>query len=556
MNPQSEEPRPGTGTVSLVGIGPGDAGLLTLRGAEVLAEADVVITAREPGPEMAKHRAPLLAHCRDGVQVIDPEQVAEEIDTTAVRHAEQGRRVVRLYSGDPFLGCRGDRLADACRAAGVDVEVVPGVSSVTGVPAFAGVPLMPPGVSELRVVNAREDKVDWPRLAADLAERDDAVLAVFFPEVPDDGGRSGTGFDWLVKTLTAGGHPGTTPVAVTRMGATTEQSTIRSTLSRLTAEMKAADAKGHNITAPALFMMGPGVARQAELSWYESKPLFGWRVLVPRTKEQAAGLSEQLRGYGAVPEEVPTISVEPPRTPQQMERAVRGLVTGRYQWVAFTSVNAVRAIRERFEEYGLDARAFAGVKVAAVGEQTAARLREFGIQPDLAPPEDKQSGAGLVEVWPPYDAELDPIERVLLPRADIATETLSAGLADLGWEVDDVTAYRTVRAAPPPAPVREAIKGGAFDAVLFTSSSTVRNLVGIAGKPHNTTVIAVIGPETEKTALEFGLRVDVVAPKASVSALAEAVSEYGAKQRAEALAAGKPALKPSQKRRGRRRKAL
>lgn len=119
-----------------------------------------------------------------------------------------------------------------------------------------------------------------------------------------------------------------------------------------------------------------------------------------------------------------------------------------------------------------------------------------------------------------------------------------------------MTAYRTVRAAPPPAPVREAIKGGAFDAVLFTSSSTVRNLVGIAGKPHNTTVIAVIGPETEKTALEFGLRVDVVAPKASVSALAEAVSEYGAKQRAEALAAGKPALKPSQKRRGRRRKAL
>ncbi|WP_017596535.1 bifunctional uroporphyrinogen-III C-methyltransferase/uroporphyrinogen-III synthase [Nocardiopsis potens] len=556
MNPQSEEPRPGTGTVSLVGIGPGDAGLLTLRGAEVLAEADVVITVREPGPEMAKHRAPLLAHCREGVQVIDPEQAAEEIDTTAVRHAEQGRRVVRLYSGDPFLGCRGDRLADACRAAGVDFEVVPGVSSVTGVPAFAGVPLMPPGVSELRVVNAREDKVDWPRLAADLAERDDATLAVFFPEVPDDGGRSGTGFDWLVKALTAGGHPGTTPVAVTRMGATTEQSTIRSTLSRLTAEMKAADAKGHNITAPALFMMGPGVARQAELSWYESKPLFGWRVLVPRTKEQAASLSEQLRGYGAVPEEVPTISVEPPRTPQQMERAVRGLVTGRYQWVAFTSVNAVRAIRERFEEYGLDARAFAGVKVAAVGEQTAARLREFGIQPDLAPPEDKQSGAGLVEVWPPYDAELDPIERVLLPRADIATETLSAGLTDLGWEVDDVTAYRTVRAAPPPAPVREAIKGGAFDAVLFTSSSTVRNLVGIAGKPHNTTVIAVIGPETEKTALEFGLRVDVVAPKASVSALAEAVSEYGAKQRAEALAAGKPALKPSQKRRGRRRKAL
>lgn len=239
-----------------------------------------------------------------------------------------------------------------------------------------------------------------------------------------------------------------------------------------------------------------------------------------------------------------------------MERAVRGLVTGRYQWVAFTSVNAVKAIRERIEDYGLDARAFAGVKVAAVGEQTAAALRAFGIHPDLQPPEDKQSAAGLVEVWPPYDPDIDPIERVLLPRADIATEVLSEGLVNLGWEVDDVTAYRTVRAAPPPAPIREAIKGGGFDAVMFTSSSTVRNLVGIAGKPHATTVIAVIGPETAKTAEEFGLRVDVRAPKASVAALAEALAEFGAAQRQAAIEAGKPVLRPSQKRRGRRRKNL
>jgi uroporphyrinogen III methyltransferase/synthase len=364
----------------------------------------------------------------------------------------------------------------------------------------------------------------------------------------------GPGFDVLCKTLIAGGRPATTPVAVVRAGGTTRQTTVSSTLGRLVADLKAKDAKGHHATAPALMIVGSAAARQPDLSWYETRPLFGWRVLVPRTKEQAAALSDQLRGYGAVPEEVPTISVEPPRTPQQMERAVRGLVTGRYQWVAFTSVNAVRAIRERLESYGLDARAFAGVKVAVVGEATARAVREFGIQPDLAPPEDEQSSSGLVSVWPPYDAEIDPIERVLLPRADIATETLAAGLDKLGWEVDDVTAYRTVRAAPPPAPVREAIKGGGFDAVLFTSSSTVRNLVGIAGKPHNTTAIAVIGPETEKTAIEFGLRVDVVAPKASVSALAQALSEYGAAKRREAVDAGKPVLKPSQKRRGRRRK--
>ena len=240
-------------------------------------------------------------------------------------------------------------------------------------------------------------------------------------------------------------------------------------------------------------------AQRDQLSWFESKPLFGWQVLVPRTKEQAASLSDQLRSYGAVPHEVPTIAVEPPRTPQQMERAVKGLVTGRYEWIAFTSVNAVKAVREKFEEYGLDARAFAGIKVAAVGEQTAKALVDFGVKPDLVP-SGEQSAAGLLEDWPPYDPVFDPIDRVFLPRADIATETLVAGLIELGWEVDDVTAYRTVRASPPPAETREAIKGGGFDAVLFTSSSTVRNLVGIAGKPHNVTVIACIGPATAKTA--------------------------------------------------------
>ena len=242
-----------------------------------------------------------------------------------------------------------------------------------------------------------------------------------------------------------------------------------------------------------LAVVGEGVDLRDRLSWFESKPLFGWRVLVPRTKEQAASLSEQLRRYGAVPVEVPTISVEPPRTPQQMDRALHGLVSGRYQWIAFTSVNAVRAIREKFEEYGLDARAFAGIKVAAVGEQTAASLVAFGVKPDLVPTGD-QSAAGLLEDWPAYDDVFDPINRVFLPRADIATETLVAGLIELGWEVEDVTAYRTVRAAPPAAEIREAIKTGGFDAVLFTSSSTVRNLIGIAGKPHASTVVACIGP--------------------------------------------------------------
>ena len=558
VNPQSEEPRRSTrqrGHVALVGSGPGGAELLTLRAAELLRRADVVITLREPAAEeLASFREEFLALCPEDVSVVEATECGGQINTLALTRAREGQRVVRLYSGDPFVGCRGAELVAACREAGIEVEVAPGLSSITSVPTFGGIPLLGEGTPELRILHARphgDKEIDWQEAAAS-----DAPLIILGADAPagEAPEHQGPGFDVVCKTLIAGGRPATTPVAVVRAGGTTRQTTVTSTLARLVAELKSTDAKNHHVTAPALMIVGAPVARQSELSWFETRPLFGWRVLVPRTKEQAASLSEQLRHHGAVPEEVPTISVEPPRTPQQMERAVRGLVTGRYQWVAFTSVNAVKAIRERLESYGLDARAFAGVKVAVVGDATAQAVRDFGIEPDLAPPEDVQSSRGLVSVWPPYDAEIDPIERVLLPRADIATEVLSAGLTDLGWEVDDVTAYRTVRAAPPPQPIREAIKGGGFDAVLFTSSSTVRNLVGIAGKPHNTTAIAVIGRETEQTAIEFGLRVDVVAPKASVEALAEALAEYGAAKRQEAIDAGKPVLKPSQKRRGRRRK--
>jgi uroporphyrinogen III methyltransferase/synthase len=234
-----------------------------------------------------------------------------------------------------------------------------------------------------------------------------------------------------------------------------------------------------------------------------------------------------------------------------MERALKGLVTGRYEWIVFTSTNAVRAVREKFEEYGLDARAFAGVKIACVGEATADAVRAFGIRPELVPT-DEQSSEGLLADFPPYDDVLDPIDRVLLPRADIATETLSAGLRERGWEIDDVTAYRTVRAAPPAAEIRDAIKSGGFQAVCFTSSSTVRNLVGIAGKPHARTVVACIGPQTAATAKEFGLRVDVQPETATVPALVDALAEYAVAKAAEerekaAAAAAKKAARPSRR---------
>ena len=526
------------GCVAFVGAGPGDPELLTVRAVELLAKADVVVTESQDAAFLARF-------CRDDVEVVDGslgddgQPLSHAVRARlVVKAAKSGGNVVRLLDGDPFLYATGSEEAVGCAKAGIPFEVVPGVSSITAVPAYAGIPLTSAKHREVRVVNVAEgtrDAADWSSAGAGRATLVLLSATAVIGEV--------------AKALVAAGRSPETPVAMTQLGTTTMQRTVTSTLERIAADVKAA-----KLAAPTITVVGDTVGSRESLSWFETKPLFGWRVLVPRTKEQAGALSEKLRSCGAVPEEVPTIAVEPPRTPQQMERAVKGLVTGRYEWVAFTSRNAVKAVRERFEEYGLDARAFAGIKVAAVGEQTAADLLAWGIKPDLVP-SGEQSAAGLLEDWPPYDAVFDPIDRVFLPRADIATENLVAGLVERGWEVDDVTAYRTVRAAPPAAPIREAIKSGGYDAVVFTSSSTVRNLVGIAGKPHTSTVIACIGPATAKTAEEHGLRVDVLAPSPSVAALASALSEYGASLRAAAVTAGEPVLRPSQKRTTARRKA-
>jgi uroporphyrinogen III methyltransferase/synthase len=523
----AERAKSSGGLVALVGIGPGDEGLLTLRAATLLAEADLVVAAPWVSEQIA-HRLP------DDVTVVDSAAL-EQDPKLMIKAAKAGQVALRLFGGDPFLFCAAATDATACAKAKVAFEVVPGVSAATAVPAYAGIPLTQDVTGDVRIIHAAEVS----RMTAGPG-----TLVILGAE---------TGIADIAKMLIAAGWSDGTPFAITWNGTTTQQHTIVSTLGTVTADLKAAGVSLLTAHGRAIAVVGDVVKAQPQLSWFETRPLFGWRVLVPRTKEQAAGVCEQLRAYGAVPEQVPTIAVEPPRTPQQMERAVRGLVTGRYQWVGFTSANAVRAIREKFEEYGLDARAFAGVKIAAVGEQTAASLRAFGIAPDLMP-EGEQSAEGLAKSWPAYDDLLDPINRVLLPRADIATEGLVARLTELGWEAEDVTAYRTVRAAPPPAPIREAIKGGGFDAVLFTSSSTVRNLIGIAGKPHAVTVIAVIGPETAKTAAEFGLRVDVVAETPSTALLVEALAAHGASIRDAAVQAGEPVRRPSERRRGARRR--
>jgi len=537
VKPPAATPRAGA-SVAFVGTGPGDPGLLTMRAVDLIRAADVIVT------ESPEHQALLHSLLGDrlaAVSLIDGGYGEDGQPLThasraklVVKQAKANGSVVRLLSGDPWIYATGAEEAVACAKAGLVFEIVPGVSSITAVPAYAGVPLTTRTSREVTVLNVADAKIDWQRHAGD-------ETLVLLSAV--------AGLAGIASSLVAAGRSPETPVAVTAVGTTTEQRTIVSTLADV-----AADAKAARISAPAVTVVGDVVSLRESLSWFETKPLFGWRVLVPRTKEQAGTLSAALRSFGAVPEEVPTISVEPPRNPLQMDKAVRGLVEGRYEWIAFTSVNAVRAVREKFDEYGLDARAFSGLKIAAVGDKTAEAVADWGIRADLTP-SGEQSAAGLLEEWPPYDDLLDPINRVFLPRADIATETLVAGLHDLGWEVDDVTAYRTVRAAPPPAATRDAIKTGKFDAVLFTSSSTVRNLVGIAGKPHVSTVIAAIGPATVKTCEEHGLRVDVLAATPSVEALAEAIAEYGASRRLSLIEAGEPVTKPSDKRPSGRRRA-
>ncbi len=525
------------GAVAFVGTGPGDPGLLTVRATDLIRSADVLIT------ESAEHLALLHTVLGDRVSDVtivdgghgeDGQPLTHALRAKLVtKHARDGGTVVRLLYGDPWMYATGTEEAAACAKVGISFEVVPGVSCVTAVPAYAGVPLTTRTSREVTVLNVAESKIDWSKYAS-------TQTLVLLSAVESIGS--------IARALCEAGCSPQTPVSMTSVGTTTDQKTVVSTLADIAEEARAAE-----IEPPAVTVVGEVVTMRGELSWFETKPLFGWRVLVPRTKEQAGVLSSKLRSFGAVPEEVPTISVEPPRNPLQMDKAVRGLVEGRYEWIVFTSVNAVKAVREKFDEYGLDARAFSGLKVAAVGDKTAERIADWGIKADLVP-SGEQSALGLLEDWPPYDDVLDPINRVFLPRADIATETLVAGLLELGWEVDDVTAYRTVRAAPPPAAVRDAIKSGKFDAVVFTSSSTVRNLVGIAGKPHAGTVIAAIGQATASTCQEHGLRVDVLSSTPSADSLADALADFGASRRLSMIEAGEPVTKPSERRSAPRRR--
>ena len=533
VKPTPPRKKPAIGTVVFVATGPGDPELLTMRAVSMLNKAGAVISDLA-ALEIAQTYVPedrIVAAVDADETPLDPADIAK----LTLEHAREHEIVVRLVLGDPIV--KGTLIPEisVLRRSHAHFEIVPGVSEISGVPAFAGFNLTGGKATEVRVLDFNDTTIPWDQLA------DPRSTLVFI-----NGADNAVAIaDSLVK---AGKDP-ETPIAITRNGTTVDQRTTVATLGTIAAVLK-----GSKESGPGVVFVGEVISQREKYNWFEKKELVGWRVLIPRTQDNTAEMIQILRAHGAIPKEVATISVEPPRTPQQIDRAVTGLVTGRYAWVGFTSVNAVRAIREKLEEYGLDARSFSGLKVAAVGAATVDALIEFGVKPDLVP-EGEQNTSALADDWPPYDSLMDPINRVFLPRADISTDTLVAGLTDLGWEVEDITAFRTVRAAPPPAETREAIKTGGFDAVLFTSSSTVRNLVGIAGKPHATTIVACIGPQTAKTAVEHGLRVDVLAEVNTPTALVDALSVYGEQLRDAALEAGESSWRPSRKRPVTRRKA-
>lgn len=505
------------GTVHLVGGGPGDPGLLSLRAALLLRTATVVAHDRLAPPAA-------LALCRADARLLyvgkQPERHAlsqEEINGLLVREARAGEAVVRFKGGDPFVLGRGSEEAQACRDAEVPFEVVPGVTSAIAGPAYAGVPVTHRGLAPaFAVVTGHEDptkdvtQVDYEALA-----RFPGTLVLLMGV-----GRLGR----IADALQAAGRAGSTPVAVVQWASTPRQRTVVGTLDTIADGVAAA-----GLSAPAVIVVGDVAALHHQLAWFEGpghawvtrrRPLHGRRVLVPRTRHQASELSNRLRALGAEPVEAPTIAIAPTREPDALRKRTAEIADGAFDWVALTSVNGVAALWEQITALGRDARLLARTRVAAVGSGTAGALRRHGIVADLVP--ERFTTRGLAEAL----LAAGRSQRVLLPRADIATPTLTDLLRRSDWDVVEVEAYRTVRVPALDAEVRRDLVEGGIDVVAFASSSTVRNLVDLLDAPMADAVrVAAIGPVTADTCHELGLRVDAQAAPHDLDGLAAAVVE-------------------------------
>ena len=497
------------GKVSLVGAGPGDPELLTVKGLRLLESAEVIVHDR-----LINYR--LLSMSSPGAEVVDVGKVPgdggrkqSDINSFLISKARQGKRVVRLKGGDPFVFGRGGEEADALADAGVPFEVVPGVTSAIAAPAYAGIPLTHrEHASSFTVVtgsfSGRGDSSspDW----ATLAKMPGTLVMLM---------GWGTLSDVAAK-LIANGRSGATPSAVVSWGSEPWQMTATGRLDSI-AEI----AKSQGLSAPATVVIGDVVRLRDRLKWFETLPLLGRRVLVTRTRSQAGHLSRRLGELGAIPIEIPTVDILPPHNYSELDDALAEV--SKFDWIVFASAHAVRSVHERLRAAGHDSRALNGVRVAAIGPATANTLEGYGIVADLVPL--TATSEGLIEA---LSKEGIRGNRILLPRTIIATAELPDRLRAQGADVKQVTAYRTVIPEESRDRAAEAIRGG-IDVATFTSSSTVSNLLKLlddgAGSLAGTKV-ACIGPKTASTASRLGLKVDIVAMSPTIAGLVQALLEH------------------------------
>src|SRR6059036_313726 len=508
-----------SGCVYLVGVCPGDPGLLTLRGQRCLAAADVVVH-----DDLVGRR--LLEHARSDAEVIavggahgDPARLDQaEIERLLVARAKAGKTVVRLKNGDPFLFGRGAEEAEALRRAGVPFEVVPGVSSAFAVPAYAGIPLTHRDHASLVTIatghQARVgDEVVPPALPWETLARHGGTLVFLMGmrQMPA-----------IMAALVAHGLPADTPAAAVQSGTTGAQATVVATAATLAARVRAA-----GLEAPGVVVVGSVVTLRERIAWFEERPLFGRRIVVTRPRAQAGALADRLEAEGAEVIPFPTIAIAPPSDPAPLERAVAA--AGGYDWIVFTSANGVEAFFARFAAARRDVRELASVRLAAIGPETAAQLERRLLR--VAVTAEDYRAEGLLAA---LAGEEMRGRRVLLPRAAGARPVLPEALRARGAQVDEVIVYRALPPAETDvAGLTAALEAGAVDAVTFTSSSTVRNFVELLGRratarllANGRPAVACIGPVTAATARDLGLRVDVMPAAYTAAALAAALVQH------------------------------
>lgn len=502
------------GKIYLVGAGPGDPELATLKAVRAIREADALVYDYLVNPALLDHASPEAERIYVGKQAGRHTMPQEEINRLLVRLASGGLVVTRLKGGDPFVFGRGGEEALAAVEAGIEFEVVPGVTAGVAVPAYAGIPVTQRGITtSVTFVTGHEDpgkeesEINWANLAVSRG------TLVFYMGVSRLG--------HISRSLIGNGMSARTPVAAIHRGTTARQRTVAGTLDNI--ETRVLEA---GLTAPAIIVVGEVTALSGKLQWFETRPLFGRTVIVTRSREQASDFSRLLAEKGARVIELPTIRISDSPDRRALDAAIRKLPE--YDWIVFTSVNGVKRFMYYLNEAGQDVRALGKASLCAIGPSTADALREMGLRVDMLP--EKFVAEAVVEEFRKIGDLAG--RRVLLPRAEIARKVLPDSLRDMGASVDEVPVYSTVAEAPENLDeVLEELRAGRVDAVTFTSSSTVDNFVGMLGSENLTSftpslVFAAIGPITAKTASEHGLSPLISAQTHTVGALAELLEEH------------------------------